>query len=152
MQSFSNTLVVSLLIASGAYGEESEAKAAGVMWAAFECSRFALSAGEQNDANRLFEVGYGQGVKFLRAAHSGSITEEDAKHNVPLGVSLRLGGPSDDFVIGRIYEAAFNDAYDSIVKEDASGLPLEAKDWVVDPELEVSIAKLKYLQANCALL
>mgnify|MGYP006915206776 FL=1 len=109
-------------------------------------------SGQQDEANRLFLVGLRAGTKFLDAAKAGSITQEEAKRNVPLGVSLLLDGPSDDFVIGRIYESAINNAFDSVVKRDAQGLLLESNNWVSDPKLEVSNAKLKYQQANCDIL
>ena len=149
---FVGTMLCVLFIASASCGAEEDAKAARVLWAAFECSRFALMSGQQDEANRLFLVGLRAGTKFLDAAKAGSITQEEAKRNVPLGVSLLLDGPSDDFVIGRIYESAINNAFDSVVKRDAQGLLLESNNWVSDPKLEVSIAKLKYQQANCDIL
>jgi hypothetical protein len=33
---------------------------------------------------------------------------------VPIGVTLRFQGPTADFIIGRVFEAAMGDAYDQV--------------------------------------
>jgi hypothetical protein len=142
-------LTFTCLLPSIAFSEVADAKAARIMWSAFECATIAGIAGYDDKVENLFSVGYGAGKQFLAAAQAGTITDEEARSNVPIGVSLLLGGPSHDFIIGRVYESAMNGAFDEIVKEDAQGLTLEIKDWISDPELKASIAKTKFLQANC---
>ncbi len=68
---------------------------------------------EPEEAQRLFEFGVDTGRGFVQAARDGEMSQEDFQQSVPLGVSMRLGGPSDDFMIGRIYESAENVARQS---------------------------------------
>lgn len=122
------------------------------MWSAFECVTYAEKAGYNDKAEHLFNTGFDAGKQFLSAVQAGTITEEEAKASIPIGVSLLLGGPSHDFIIGRVFESAMRSAFDDIITKDAQGLSLDIKDWINDPELETSIAKGKYLQANCDIL
>jgi hypothetical protein len=52
---------------------------------------------------------------------------------VYVGLLLRDGGPSKEFMLGRMFEFASEEAFDDIVRKDASGKPLEMKDWVQGP-------------------
>ncbi|MYD93795.1 MAG: hypothetical protein F4Y02_08900 [Chloroflexi bacterium] len=80
------------------------------MWSAFECGAFGESSGQQQEAERLYSHGIGAGRQFLQAIRAGSPTEEELRQSTPVGVMLRLGGDSDDFIIGRIFEAALEEA------------------------------------------
>jgi hypothetical protein len=66
-------------------------------------------------------------------------------------VTIVLQGPSPDFIVGRIFENAMGDAFDSIVKYD-KGMPLEASNWINNGEIRKSKAQTSYLKGNCALL
>ena len=138
------------LIATPALAEEqSDARAARVMWSAFECFQFAQMSADRGNAKRLFELGYGAGQRFLTALEAGEISEEEARATVPIGVTFLLGGPTHDFIIGRVFEAATGKAYDSIVKESELGLTLPVDEWIQDDELRRSRAQLHYLRGNC---
>lgn len=88
----------------------------------------------------------------MAAVEAGTITEEEAQTNVPIGVRFLIGGPTPDFIIGRIFESAAGDAFDDVVKKEASGLPLAIEDWVKDDQLKRSIAANRYLRANCEIM
>ncbi|HEV7274861.1 MAG TPA: hypothetical protein VGN80_01080 [Devosiaceae bacterium] len=62
-----------------------------------------------------------------------------------------MAAPTPEFVLGRIFESAAGDAHDDVTTEDASGMPLAPKDYVID-ELQAMIASSKYSSANCEIL
>src|SRR3989338_1727967 len=72
------------------------------LWSAMACSTWASKFDDQNETERLFMFGYEQGKKFLGAVRAEKITEEDWQSEVPVGISLSLAGPSDDFILGVI--------------------------------------------------
>jgi hypothetical protein len=65
---------------------------------------------------------------------------------------MLLAGPSTDFMIGRIFENAMQDAYDSVVKKDRNGFLLPIDSWVRDDQLIKTIASTKYQSGNCKLI
>jgi len=144
------TLPLLLLFATPvAAQDQSDARAARVMWSAFECFQFARMSDDSSNAERLFGVGYEAGQRFLTALEAGEISEEDARATVPIGVTFLLGGPSHDFVIGRVFESATGDAFDDVVKENDLGFLLPDSKWIQDEVLQRSLAQRHYLQANC---
>lgn len=121
-------------------------------WSAFSCGMFAKMAGDIDEQQRLFQLGYQNGREFLEAVMNQTISEEEMK-GAPIGVTMLLGGPSADFALGRIFESAIGDAYDTVVKRDSAGTLLaEPSEWVMDDEVQKIIAKTKYQQSNCALI
>ena len=137
---------------SGAKAAQEDARAAKVMWTAWLCSTYAELTGDVDEQRRLFTLGYASGQRFVAAAAAGTITAKEANSIVPLAVGFLMAGPSEEFILGRVFESAANQAYDDVVKHDASGIYLELKDWVNDDELKASIATNKYMQGNCELL
>ena len=147
-------LTVSMLATAsvGAYGESKAANSARIMWSSFACSTFAEMAGNQSEQLRLFTLGFNEGKKLLEGVLNKAIPQEVLK-DAPIGMTMRLGGPSADFMVGRIFEAATMDAYDEITKTDSQGLPItDPQKWNMDDELQKSIAETKYLQSNCAII
>lgn len=80
------------------------------------------------------------------------VTKAEADSNVPLAVMLLLGGPSDDFMVGRIYEVAVGNAYDEVVKDDENGIEMEPAKWRMDEGLKRVIAENKFRSKNCELI
>lgn len=120
-------------------------------WSAFSCATFASLAGDDNEQKRLFNVGYEAGSQFVGGLKDGTTGQAD-RENTPVAVLLLLSGPSTDFVVGRIFEAATGHAFDAVVKQDAQGLSiLDSSRWA-QGELRTSIAQNKYRDSNCALL
>ena len=100
-------LVATVLTIGPARSEEAKARLGRVMWAAFECTTFASMADKQEDAKRLFDIGLKAGRDFIEALNRGNISQEEFSTMVPMGVTMliREGGPSTDFVVGRVYQA-----------------------------------------------
>ena len=130
---------------------EEDAKAAMVMWTAFECGTYAEMSGDRDRQAVLFERGMTAGRQFFAAIEAGTITEEEQRKHVPYIVPMLASGPSVDFVLGRIFESAMNSAYDDVVKEDMAGLPLPMEEWTNDDEMKQSRAQLLYQRGNCSL-
>ncbi len=120
-------------------------------WSAFSCATFASLAGDQNEQKRLFNVGYEAGSQFVGGLKDGTTTQAD-RENAPVAILLLLAGPSTDFIVGRIFEAATGHAFDAVVKEDSQGLPIfDPLRWA-EGALRTSRAQSKYRDSNCALV
>lgn len=95
------------LMAGPCLAETSEeyARLGKLVWSAFTCSTIAENSGQADEQRRLFEFGYETGKRFYEAALNGSITEEDWRKHVPLGITWRKG-PTPEFTMGRVFEGA----------------------------------------------
>ena len=144
------TLLILLGIAAGAADEK--AALARAMWSAFQCSTFAEMSKNEKEQMRLFSVGLKAGREFIEAAKKNQISEDAFRSQVPIGVSMLLGGPSTDFMIGRIFANATQRCINSVVKKDRNGFLLPINSWVNDDELKRTIASTKYLTGNCTLI
>jgi len=130
---------------------ENKPNIAHVMWSAFSCAAYAEMSGNKQEQERLFKIGYDAGRAFVDGVKNKTITEAETK-GAPIGVLMLMGGPTTDFIIGRIFESATADAYDKVVKEDSAGLPIiDSSEWA-DDKLRVIRAKNKYQSSNCALI
>lgn len=137
-----------LVVEAGAADKANDAR---IMWSAFSCAVYAEISGNNKEHERLFEVGYKAGKAFVDGVRNKTIAEAEVKE-APVGVLWHMGGPTTDFVVGRVFEAASEDAYDEVVKEDSSGAPiLDPLKWA-DDELKVVRAKNKFQSANCTLV
>ena len=113
------------------------------VFSAFQCSSWASINDDQEEAERLFVYGYEQGQKFLGALSAQKIKQEDISSQVPIGVTMLLQGPSEEFILGRIHSSAEEDALDEVFKTG---------DDFNDDELQKIIASNKYTAGNCELL
>ena len=96
-------------------------------WAAFQCAALAANARNEKERERLFTAGYESGTAFLTALRSGNIKPEDILSRVPMGVMLKVAGPNIDFVLGRIWEAASENALREVFElKDEEGRVLAA--------------------------
>ena len=76
------------------------------LWAAFECGALVRYAEE---SRRLYNLGYDQGKTLLDAFRAGKV-DQQARSKLPIPVLLMLdGGPTVDFILGRIFESAMQD-------------------------------------------
>jgi len=113
-----------------------------IMWSAFECSAFAELSEYKTEQERLYLVGLNAGRAFLEAMKAGRISEQAVKDDVPINVLQRLEGPSNEFVINKIYAAATGNAHDDIVKKKRSNWgPTQKQD-----------ARFAYTYHNCVLI
>ena len=85
-------------------------------------------------------LGYEEGMAFLRALiDTEELTPEAATSTAILHFTLRLEGPTHDFRLGRIYEAAVEVVYDEV---------FTGKDF----DLHQPEAWNEYHKRNCRLL
>ena len=122
-----------------------------LMWSAFECGTFAELAEDQEEQQRLFLVGIEAGRSFLRDVQDETIQQSEYRE-APIGVLMLLGGPSIDFIIGRVFESAMGEAYDSVVKDDASGVEMDDPGQWRRGESKAQRGRLLYDQSNCELV
>jgi hypothetical protein len=135
-----------------AMGQEEKARLAQRMYSFFHCSSLALLAGNDKEANRLFALGINDGRAFLAAVEKRQITQEQMSEHVPVGITLKMKGPSADFILGRVYESIRNDTYTEVVKLDDTGFPLAPDKVILDPEFRKMKSDRNFRRANCELL
>ena len=145
------TLALCLLPGTGAASVE-DARAARVMWTAFECGKCAQLAEKEDRSVALYELGVGAGRQFYGALEAGTITEEELSEYAPFVLNSLAAGPSIDFIIGRVFQYAVVAANDDVSKEDQYGLPLPMGEWLLEPEKITAKADLLYTAGNCDLL
>jgi hypothetical protein len=109
-------------------------------------------AGEEGLAVAHHQSGISAGRRFVEAARAGRIPPEDVSATVPIFVALSLAGPSDEFVLGRLFEITSTDAYDAVVRRDENGSLRSPQDYVMDNELRAASAQNLIRTRNCALL
>lgn len=144
-------LLPQILFAQHSDAQPPKANTARLMWSAFSCAAFAEMSGDKKEHERLFKLGYRAGKAFVDSVRTKTISDTELKE-APVGVLWHMGGPTTDFIVGRIFEAATGDAYDQVVKEDSSGLLItDPRKWA-DDELKVIRAKNMYQRSNCALV
>ena len=113
---------------------------------AFICSYFAHNMLSFDEAERLFSVGYKNGVTFIDAARSNLVSSEDIDSTVPIGVTLYIDNRSSaDFILGQVYSAAIEEGREPIYAEDGyGGFP--------DLEIRQIRAGNEYYERNCELI
>ena len=75
---------------------------------AFQCYHFATVAKDHELAAKLFLVGYESGRRFLDGVVKGKLLPDDGKE-IGFIFSLIGGGPSHDFILGRLLETMDED-------------------------------------------
>lgn len=145
------TLALVLLPSTSGASVE-DAKAARVMWTAFECGTYAELSGEADRASELFATGLDAGRRFYAALEAGTMTDEELRQHAPMILGSLNAGPSVDFILGRVFQYATDAARADVSKEDQNGLPLPIEDWVFEPELIATKADTLYSAGNCYLL
>lgn len=128
---------------AGAENSKDFAVMARESWSAFECSSLASVSSNAKEQERLFLFGYDQGKKFIAALQAQKIEEEDLSTEAPLMVLFLLQGPTPDFMLGRIFEAAQNSALKDVF---GSGRDYNPED------LQKSIADGRFWKDNCQLI
>jgi hypothetical protein len=109
-------------------------------------------AGDEDGTAAHHESGILAGRRFVEAARAGHITPEDIRTTVPIFVALSLEGPSDEFVLGRLYEITTTDAYEAVVRRDDDGNLRAPQDYVMDDGLRAALAQNLIRTRNCSLL
>jgi hypothetical protein len=110
------------------------------IWVAFECGALAEYADKPEESRRLYNLGYDQGKTLLDAFRAGKV-DQQARGKLPIPVSSMLdGGPTVDFILGRIFESAM---------QDTSRQLFEASN---NTETRKIIAGQTFAKRNCELL
>lgn len=112
-------------------------------FSAFQCSVLASVMGDVQEEERLFTFGYEQGEKFLNALSENKITDEDISNEVPVGITWVLGGPSIEFMLGRVYTSASDAALENIYPTDGT---------YNSEDLRKSMAENDFNEGNCQLI
>lgn len=109
-------------------------------WSAFECSSLAGKSGDTKEQERLFLYGYKQGQAFIAGVIDKKAKREDLSKGTPWMMLLLLEGPTPDFMLGRIFAAAQDSAFEGVYKTGAVHH---------DEATQKSNAKDKYWKQNC---
>jgi hypothetical protein len=146
-------IVAAMLVAASAWAQSKPPTfdQGALVWSAFACSIYAELSGYKNEQDRLFILGVEVGRSWLKRFEERPPTHAE-RNNMPIGILLRMPGPSVDFVLGRIFEAVADDAFDKVVKHDNSGLYIADPAKWADDELRKVRAEQKYRAGNCALI
>jgi hypothetical protein len=146
------TLACSPVAGGEAVADVAKARLGHHMFAAFQCATFAELSGDAEEHQRLFGLGITTGRTFLTAARNNEFSREEANQNVPLIVLMLLEGPSDDFILGRMFESAMRDAYDKVVIEREDGLGNLPNGEMRTGALRKIVAENRYRASNCELV
>lgn len=112
-------------------------------WSAFECTSLASKIENTEEQERLFKFGYNQGHKFLAALKEGKIKQEDLSTQVPMIMLMLLQGPTPDFMLGRVFEAAQDSALEDVFNTDGK---------YNSEQFQKDLAENKYWKQNCQLI
>lgn len=108
---------------------------------AFQNSYFAVMAKDDKLAEKLFLLGYNSGKEFLAAYRDKKVNPEDAKE-LPIIFGWVAQGPSDDFILGRLYQAMEDDGQKTIVEKTKNDTSPNANKEAAEYELRRSNAAL----------
>ncbi len=112
-------------------------------WSAFQCSVLAEKANNMAEQKRLFEYGYAQGKKFIAALDAGNAKKDDVPGAAPFSMLLLVRGPTPDFALGRIFEAALRAALEDV---------FAANDAYASEGMQQSAATREFWKRNCSLI
>jgi hypothetical protein len=118
------------------------------MWTAFQCDQYVSIESSIKSDESLFDIGYGAGLVAFHFVDKNEIRIGQLIHEelLPVPVLLRAHPrPSNDFAIGRIYEAASDKAFNKVT----DGIPEREPDRI---EKMQEKAKLLFDAENCNLL
>jgi hypothetical protein len=99
------------------------------IWTAFECAAYAELVENDAEAMRLLALGFKSGKAFLEAAIANGTPFRDLWSQLPDDVTKRLEGPTVEFLLGRVFEAAHQRAYDRVMRQDEYGAWLPVAEW-----------------------
>lgn len=115
-------------------------------WASYVCSSLAVIGTNDAEAVRLGKYAYEQGKIFYESLNEGKIGKDDTEKGVPIGVLFAAGGPSIDFMLGRLSESVMNKTFKDIEDEYMS------KYGKHDLRYYYILADKKFSEKNCDLI
>ncbi len=115
------------------------------VWSGFECAALASKINKPDDAQRLFTFAYEQGKTFIAALQAGDVKDDDLRGEMPMivGWLIRDGGPSVDFVLGKIWSEAQDEALKDVYKTGEE---------YNDEKVQMLVARNSFSKSNCALV
>lgn len=122
------------------------------LWSAFECSSYAEMAGNAPEQRRLLQLGMDTGRPFVNGVRNRTIAASEIGDRVPVAVLTAMAGPTTDFMLGRIYATAAQQAFDRVAKENSIGILQPANEWVLDKKVHAINAGTRYDAMGCARL
>jgi hypothetical protein len=139
-------IVATLILSQSAVAETSKEYAllGKKVVSAFMCSATARAVEKTESAERLFKLGHESAKVFLEAANSGKINSEDIRSTVPMIVTMRMRGPSIDFIAGTFWEGTVANLYEKFGRD--------CEDCILDDELKAMWMGDQYRSMNCELL
>ncbi len=137
--------IVTVCCVATAVADDSQEHALRAMkaWSAFECSALASMNKDTAEQERLFLFGLDQGRKFIAAYQARKIKQEHLSNAAPWGFLVLLQGPTPDFMLGRIFESAQENALEDIFKTGDEFNP---------DEVQRILARSKFSKLNCQLI
>ena len=135
------TIVISMIAVSSPSLAASDAEIVSLgdkMSGAFRCSTYASIFHDQNERQRLFQIGLKAGRDYVEGLKSRDDPTSE--------LSTFIRGAPTDFVVGQMYESESTHAYDEVVKYQ-NGLPLNEP---LDAPAAKTQAELRYRQSNCS--
>jgi hypothetical protein len=105
------------------------------------CSTAAENSGEQE---RLFMLGFNSAKGFLEAVLAEKVNRKDISSNIAIMLTMRMRGPSVDFIIDRLWETVTEHYYDELTKDCDS--------CISDKELKKMKGETAYREQNCQFL
>lgn len=124
-------------------------------WANLECATIAMFAKDDKNTEKLFTQGREEGLEFLAGARATTDPKESKaiRDKVPIIMGWRLEGPSDDFMLGRVWEATVLYVADGLEERSQwTHEPINPKAGPVTPELRQVKAENRFRKRNCDLL
>lgn len=143
---------------------EAVGELAGKTLALWECSALASWVDNKPQAERLFKAGFATGSKFIAQAKliDDPALQKRMGDRVPIIISQNLGGPSNDFMLGRIMGAIGLDVEDKASDRETwthqenhprgTNERLTDADSKIRSELRNAKAEQLFRDQNCALL
>ena len=130
-----------------AQSSEDYALMAQATWSAFQCSSLASRSSNIKEKERLFLFGYDQGQKFVAAVKAKNVQEKELSDDVRLIVRLMMilhrQGPTDDFMLGRLFEIAERSILEGVSTTGGIENPEETQKF---------LAQEKFRKHNCHLI
>lgn len=119
----------------------------------FQCAAYAELMENQAEFRRLLNAGFKTGKAFLESAAIQGTRYSDLFAALPGNATIRLEGPSVEFVLGRLYEAESQKAWDRAMRQDEFGAWLPIAEWrYTTPESSRRVASQRFHDLACASL
>lgn len=143
-------MLLSIPYSSVAQETSSNAIKSQTLVAHWSCMVYSNYTEDKESAELHFEAGLSDGKLFVADARNGTLTQHELLSSAPYLVVSLLQGPSDDFVLGRLFEGIRDYAYEKVARKAETGH--DSLHFETDPELLRIKSQNIYRSSNCQLL